>query len=146
MRRRHQAIATHSKLLKVPSKPETQILDISGEVSRFIGETGIQTGIVSVHAYRSTCAIATVEFEPGLIEDLHELFEKLVPRKAYYHHEETWHDGNGFSHVRSSLMGTSQTFNIIEGRLHVYPWQQIVFLDFAPQGDAKEFSLVAIGE
>jgi secondary thiamine-phosphate synthase enzyme len=136
----------YTKKLSIPSKAETQILDISDAVEGCIVESRMASGIVSVHAYRSTCAIATVEYEPGLIQDLQELFEKLVPREAYYHHEETWHDGNGFSHVRSSLFGTSKTFNLIGGRLHVYPWQQIILLDFAPQGDAKEVSVVIVGE
>ena len=139
-------MTTYTKKLKVPSQEETQILDISETVNICIGESGIANGIVSVHTYRSTCAIGTVEFEPGLVQDLRELFEKLVPRHADYHHEETWHDGNGFSHVRSSLFGTSRSFNLIDGGLYVYPWQQIILLDFAPQGDAKELSVVFVGD
>jgi len=139
-------MTTYSKKLKIKSKPETQIIDISGTVNDCIAESGITTGIVSVHTYRSTCAITTVEYEPGLRRDLQQLFEKLVPRNDYYHHEETWHDGNGFSHVRSSLFHTSQSFNLINGSLYVYPWQQLILLDFAPQGDAKEISVVIIGE
>jgi len=137
---------TYIKKLSVPSQEETRILDISDTVDTCIGESGIVNGIVSVHTYRSTCSIGTVEFEPGLVRDLQELFEKLVPRRADYHHEETWHDGNGFSHVRSSLFGTSQSFNLIDGSLYVYPWQQIILLDFAPQGDAKELSVVIVGD
>ena len=139
-------MAVFTKKLKIASKAETQILDVSDAVNECITASGLSDGIVSVHAYRSTCAIGTVEYEPGLIKDLHELFEKLLPRKAYYHHEETWHDGNGFSHVRSSLFGTSQSFNLIGGELYVYPWQQIILLDFAPQGDKKEISVVRVGE
>ena len=135
-----------TKKIKVASKTETQIIDISDIVNDCIAESDLTNGIVSVHAYRSTCAIGTVEFEPGLERDLQELCEKLVPRQAFYHHEETWHDGNGFSHVRSSLFGTSQSFNLIDGSLYVYPWQQIILMDFAPQGDDKEFSVVIIGK
>ena len=139
-------MAVYTRKIKIKSKPETQIIDISDEVNNSIAESKIVNGIVSVHTYRSTCAITTVEYEPGLIKDLHELYEKLVPRDAYYHHEETWHDGNGFSHVRSSLLGTSQSFNLIDASLYVYPWQQIILVDFAPQGDDKEISVVIIGE
>jgi len=139
-------MSVYTKKLKIDSQAETQILDISEQVNEVVRQSGLSDGIVSVHAYRSTCAIGTVEYEPGLIQDLHELFEKLVPRQAYYHHEETWHDGNGFSHVRSSLLGTSQSFNLIDGELYVYPWQQIILVDFAPQGDAKELSVVIVGE
>ncbi len=135
-----------TKKIKVASKTETQIIDISDIVNDCIAESDLTNGIVSVHAYRSTCAIGTVEFEPGLERDLQELCEKFVPRQAFYHHEETWHDGNGFSHVRSSLFGTSQSFNLIDGSLYVYPWQQIILMDFAPQGDDKEFSVVIIGK
>jgi len=139
-------MSVFTKKLKVKSKPETQIINISDVLNDCIAASGITNGIVSLHTYRSTCAITTVEYEPGLIQDLQELFEKLVPRNEYYHHEETWHDGNGFSHVRSSLFGTSQSFNLIDGSLYVYPWQQIILLDYAPQGDAKEISVVIIGE
>jgi len=139
-------MAVYTKKLKANSKPETQIIDISAAVNDCIAESSFKNGIVSVHAYRSTCAIGTVEYEPGLVEDLQELFEKLLPRNNDYHHEQTWHDGNGFSHVRSSLFGTSQSFNLIDGSLYVYPWQQIIFMDFAPQGDDKEFSVVIVGE
>jgi len=139
-------MGAYTKKLKIDSQAETQILDISDQVNEVVRQSGLSDGIVSVHTYRSTCAIGTVEYEPGLIQDLQELFEKLVPRKAYYHHEETWHDGNGFSHVRSSLLGTSQSFNLIDGELYVYPWQQIILVDFAPQGDAKELSVVIVGE
>jgi len=139
-------MATYTKKLKVNSSPETQIIDISDLVNNCIAESGLVNGVVSVHTYRSTCAIGTVEYEPGLKQDMQELFDKIVPRDAYYHHEETWHDGNGFSHVRSSLFGTSRSFNLIDGELYVYPWQQIILMDFAPQGDAKEFSVVIVGE
>ena len=139
-------MAVYTKKLKVSSKPETQIVDVSDTVNGCIAESGMRNGIVSVHTYRSTCAIGTVEYEPGLERDLQDLCEKLVPRNDDYHHEETWHDGNGFSHVRSSLFGTSQSFNLIDGSLYVYPWQQIIFMDFAPQGDDKEFSVVIVGE
>ena len=101
-------MSVFTRKLKIKSEPETQVIDISGTVNSCVAASNIANGIVSVHAYRSTCAITTVEYEPGLVQDLQELFEKLVPRNEYYHHEETWHDGNGFSHVRSSLFGTSQ--------------------------------------
>jgi len=102
-------MGAYTKKLKIDSQAETQILDISDQVNEVVRQSGLSDGIVSVHAYRSTCAIGTVEYEPGLIQDLYDRFEKLVPRQAYYHREETWHDGNGFSHVRSSLLGTSQS-------------------------------------
>ena len=136
----------YTKKLKIRSKHETRVIDVSDTINDCIAESGLANGIVSVHAYRSTCAIGTVEYEPGLEKDLQGLFEKLAPRNDHYHHEETWHDGNGFSHVRSSLFGTSQSFNLIDGSLYVYPWQQIIFMDFAPQGDDKEFSVVIVGE
>ncbi len=139
-------MAVYTEKLAIDSQAETQIVDISDQVNASIARSKMTNGIVSVHAYRSTCSIATVEYEPGLIKDLHELFEKFVPRDHYYHHEDTWHDGNGFSHVRSSIFKTSQSFNLIDGSLYVYPWQQILLLDFAPQGDKKEISIVIVGE
>jgi len=135
-----------TKKLALKSKAEFHIIDMTEEVARFVTESKLTDGIVNVHSWRSTCGVTTVEYEPGLAGDLERLYEELAPRRAAYGHEERWHDDNGHSHVRSSITGTSQAFNVIDGELQMYPWQQIAFLDFAPEGDPKEVTLVAIGQ
>jgi len=135
-----------TKKLEVSSKPEITLIDITDEVEKGLVESGFKNGTVTLHAYRSTCGITTIEYEPGLIGDFSKLMQRLVPIEIEYGHELRWHDGNGHSHVRSSLIGTSQTFNYIDGKLQIYPWQQIIFTDFAPEGDNKEYTMVYIGE
>jgi secondary thiamine-phosphate synthase enzyme len=87
-----------------------------------------------------------VEFEPGLLKDLPEFFERIIPRGAGYHHEETWHDGNGHSHVRASLLGPSLTVPFKEGRLLLGTWQQIVLIDFDNRPRKREVVVQLFGE
>jgi secondary thiamine-phosphate synthase enzyme len=86
----------------------------------------------------ATAALTTVEFEPGLVRDLPELFERIAPRDRPYHHDETWHDGNGHSHVRASLLGPSLTVPVQGGKLLLGTWQQIVLVDFDNRPHRRE--------
>lgn len=111
-----------------------------------IAESGIREGQATFFVVGSTAGITTVEYEPGLIQDLKELFEKLVPQDQYYHHEETWHDGNGFSHVRASLLKPSLTVPVIEGRPVLGTWQQVVVIDFDNRPRNRQVVLQILGE
>jgi secondary thiamine-phosphate synthase enzyme len=93
----------------------------------------------------ATAGISTVEYEPGLVQDLEELFNRLVPPTLDYHHEETWHDGNGFSHVRASLLKPSLTVPLINGRLRLGTWQQIVLIDFDNKSREREVAIQIVG-
>ncbi len=95
----------------------------------------------------STAGITTTEFEPGLVNnDLEALFERLAPEDGRYLHEETWHDDNGHSHVRASLLGASLTIPVIDGRMPLGTWQQIVLLDFDTRGRTRNVIVQVIGE
>ena len=87
-----------------------------------------------------------LRIEPGLVADLGELFERLAPAGARYHHDETWHDGNGHSHVRASLVGPSLTVPVNGGRLTLGTWQQIVFVDFDTRARERELVAQCLGE
>lgn len=106
------------------------IVDITSEVQSKLIETGMREGNVLIFAPGSTSGITTIEYEPGLLKDYPEFFEKIAPSNSRYHHNETWHDGNGYAHVRASLQGGSLTIPFLDSKLLLGTWQQIVLIDF----------------
>lgn len=124
----------------------TDIHDLTEEARKKIAESGVQNGQATFFVAGSTAGLTTVEYEPGLVRDLKELFERLVPQGRYYHHEEAWHDGNGFSHVRSSLLKTSLTVPVIDGKPALGTWQQVVLIDFDNRPRNREVVLQVMGE
>lgn len=122
------AVATDS--IRAASRGDTAVLDLTAEVAAILTRRGFSEGSALVFVVGSTAGITTVEFEPGLVRDLPALFERIAPRGARYHHEETWHDGNGHSHVRASLLGPSLLVPFAGGKLLLGTWQQIVLIDF----------------
>ena len=103
--------------------------DLTDSVSEFIRQTGIRTGHVNIFNVGSTAAIGTIEFEPGLQKDLPSLLDRLIPPSTSYGHEQTWHDGNGHSHLQATLLGPSLTVPITGGQLALGTWQQIIHLE-----------------
>jgi secondary thiamine-phosphate synthase enzyme len=99
-------------------------------VQRVVTERGLREGQALVFVGGSTAGLTTLEFEPGLVRDLPETFERIAPRAARYHHEDTWHDGNGHSHCRAALLGPSLVVPVKDGALMLGTWQQIVLVDF----------------
>jgi secondary thiamine-phosphate synthase enzyme len=116
--------------IRVSTRGDADILDITPGVQTIVSDHGFVEGQALVFVSGSTAALTTIEYEPGLLKDLPALFERLAPRGARYHHEDTWHDGNGHSHVRASLLGPSLTVPFADGRLLLGTWQQIVLVDF----------------
>lgn len=108
---------------------EMDIIDITQGVQDAVGRSGIEDGMVTVFCQGSTGAITTIEYEPGLMKDMPAALERIAPRDAYYAHEEMWHDGNGHSHVRASIIGPGITVPVANGRLQLGTWQQIVFVE-----------------
>lgn len=124
----------------------TDIKDLTSEVKKKVKESGIKEGIITLFVPGSTGALTTIEFEPNLCKDFKEIFEKLIPYSASYHHEKTWGDDNGPSHLRASLVGPSLTIPISNGNLTLGTWQQIVFIDFDTTPRRREIILKIIGE
>jgi len=107
------------------------VLDITEKVLAAVKESDISDGIVCVFNVGSTAGVTTTEFEPGLAHyDLEAAFERFAPQNARYEHEETWHDDNGHSHVRASLLGPSLTVPLVNGQLSLGTWQQIILIEF----------------
>ena len=132
--------------IAVSTRGDAEILDITPEVQAKVTEHGVTNGQALVFVVGSTGALTTVEFEPGLVRDLPEFFERIAPQGAHYHHEDTWHDGNGHSHVRASLLGPSLVVPVAEGRLTLGTWQQIIFIDFDNRPRDRQIVVQVSGE
>ncbi|NQU94711.1 MAG: YjbQ family protein [Candidatus Omnitrophica bacterium] len=135
-----------TKHIKLKSKGETDIINITSEVENAVGGAKLKNGTVTVFVSGATGGLTTVEYEPGLVSDLKMAFEKLAPRDGKYAHNERWHDGNGFSHVRASLLGPSITVPFSSGKLTLGTWQQIIFIDFDNRPRTRDIVLQIIGE
>jgi secondary thiamine-phosphate synthase enzyme len=104
--------------------------DLTPMVSQKLAASRLKDGLVNIFIPGSTAGLTTIEFEPGLVEDFSRLMEKIAPDNIPYNHDKRWGDGNGFSHIRASLIGPSLTVPFSGGRLNLGPWQQVVFVDF----------------
>lgn len=122
------------------------IIDITSKLERAVRESGLNSGTVTAFVPGSTGGITTIEYEPGLLKDLPELMEKLIPSDRPYQHNETWHDGNGFSHLRSALVGPDITVPFTGGKLLLGTWQQVVFLEFDNRPRRRHIIFQIIGE
>ena len=130
----------------IHSKGYCYLEDITSQVAGFLDKSGLKDGLCCVAVAGSTAAISTIEYEPGLLKDIPEFLEKLLPSGKSYHHDETWHDGNGFSHMRSFLLKTSHTVPFTEGRLLLGTWQQIVVADFDNKPRQRKVIVQLVGE
>lgn len=136
------------KTLSIHRKTQgfTDIHDITADAKQKIKQSGIRNGIVTLFVVGSTAGLTTVEYEPGLVKDLKEVFEKIAPQDTYYHHEEAWHDGNGFSHVRASLLKPSLQVPIVEGKMTLGTWQQVILIDFDNRSRDREVIVQIMGK
>ncbi|MFW9904690.1 MAG: secondary thiamine-phosphate synthase enzyme YjbQ [Candidatus Thorarchaeota archaeon] len=125
---------------------ETEIVDITSELERIVRQSGIREGIVTVFVAGSTGAIITLELEPGLLRDIPDFLERVAPKSLIYIHEQTWHDGNGHSHVRASLLGPSLTIPITKGHIIHGTWQQIAFIELDVKPRKRQLYVTIIGE
>jgi len=122
------------------------IIDLTRKVEEQIRKEKIQKGLVTLFVSGSTAALTTVEYEPGLIQDLKELLERLIPSHKKYHHDDRWGDDNGFSHLRASVFGPSLQIPVESGHLVLGTWQQIVLLDFDNRPRTREIIVQVVGE
>ncbi|HLB74181.1 MAG TPA: secondary thiamine-phosphate synthase enzyme YjbQ [Sedimentisphaerales bacterium] len=132
--------------IEVKTKGNCDVVDITGRVSEAVAKSGLVEGTVTVFNVGSTAGITTTEFEPGLVNyDIEALFERIAPQGGRYEHEETWHDDNGHSHVRASLLGPSLSVPVIDGQLTLGTWQQIILVDFDTRGRTRTVICQMIG-
>jgi len=122
------------------------IIDLTPKIKKHVEQSKIRQGLVSLFVTGSTAGITTIEHEPGLVKDLKELVEKLIPSDRRYHHDARWGDDNGFSHLRASLFGPSLSVPVESGRLLLGTWQQVILLDFDNRPRTREIIVQVLGE
>jgi secondary thiamine-phosphate synthase enzyme len=133
--------------IQVSTKGDSEVLNITPQVEKAVAESGVLAGTATLFVIGSTAAITTTEYEPGLVNhDIKAMFEKIAPVNGHYEHEETWHDDNGHSHVRASLLGPSLTIPIVEGKLTLGTWQQIILIDFDTRPRTRQVICQIAGE
>ncbi len=138
---------THAGRFEVATRGNTDVIDITPEVGRVLADSGIREGLLVVFVVGSTAGITTTEAEPGLMtHDLKAFFERIAPADEDYKHEATWNDDNGHAHVRASALGPSLTVPVVDGRMTLGTWQQIVLLDFDTRGRRREVVVRVVGE
>jgi secondary thiamine-phosphate synthase enzyme len=136
-----------TKKIQVNTKGNSEVIDLTPQAEEAVAESGVSAGAATLFVIGSTAAITTTEYEPGLVNhDIKAAFEKIAPQNARYEHEETWHDDNGHSHVRASLLGPSLTVPIVDGKLTLGTWQQIILMDFDTRSRNRQVICQIIGE
>jgi len=135
----------YRKEIKLETKHEMEIVDITGMVEEVVRQSNIKDGIVNIFVPGSTGAITTIEYEPGLLHDLPAALERIAPSNAYYKHEERWHDGNGRSHVKASIIGPSLCVPVENGKLLLGTWQQLVFIECDVRARQRRLIVTVVG-
>ena len=136
----------HTKKLSEKTSGFCDIIDITTRVQEQVEKEKIERGLVSLFVSGSTAALTTIEHEPGLVRDLKEFVEQLIPSNRRYHHDDRWGDDNGFSHLRAALFGPSLAIPVENGRMLLGTWQQVVLLDFDNRPRTREIIVQLIGE
>lgn len=131
--------------IHVRTRGNAEVVDLTDQVARLISEAGLSEGQVLLFVVGSTASLTTIEYEPGLVRDLPELLDRLIP-SGRYHHDATWHDGNGHSHLRASLLGPSLTVPVSGGQLLLGTWQQVVLVDMDVRPRQREIVVQLSGE
>ncbi len=132
--------------ISLSTKSDTDVHDITDAIADVLSKSGLKAGTVTVFCPSSTSALTTIEYESGAVSDLKRLFEEIIPQNREYAHNARWHDGNGHSHVRASLLGPSLTVPFVEGKLTLGTWQQVIYVDFDNKPRRRELVLQMIGE
>jgi secondary thiamine-phosphate synthase enzyme len=133
--------------LQVRTRGNNHVVNITEEVAWAVGQSGVRDGVVTVFNVGSTAGVTTTEFEPGLANhDIEAAFERIAPANGRYEHEQTWHDDNGHSHVRASLLGPSLSVPFADGRLMLGTWQQIILVDFDTRARTRTVVCQILGE
>jgi secondary thiamine-phosphate synthase enzyme len=135
-----------TKRIQLNTQGNGQVLDITSEVESQLRSSGLKNGIVALFTPGSTSALTTIEYESGAVRDLQQVFDRLVPPDMEYRHNLRWGDGNGHAHIRHALLGASLTIPVVESRLALGTWQQIVFVDFDNRARTRSVVVQILGE
>ena len=135
-----------TKQISLQTKGQCDIIDITPQVAQRIVEANVKSGTATVFVNGSTAGVSTIEFEPGVLSDFRGMWERNVPQNIPYDHDRAWGDGNGYSHVRASLLGASLVVPFNDKRLTLGTWQQIVLVDFDNRPRSRQILVQIIGE
>ncbi len=135
-----------TRKIGIRTKGECDLIDITAQVKREVLDSGINAGTVTVFISGSTAGISTIEYESGLVSDFQGMWDRTVPRNIPYQHDRRWGDGNGYSHMRASLLGPSLVVPFTDKTLLLGTWQQIVVADFDNRPRSREIVLQIMGE
>jgi secondary thiamine-phosphate synthase enzyme len=135
-----------TRQISLQSKGNCDIIDITPQVTEQLAGAEINNGTVTLLVAGSTAGISTIEYEPGLLSDFQSMWERNVPRNIPYNHDRAWGEGNGFSHVRASLLGASLVIPFNNKKLTLGTWQQIVLVDFDNHPRSRQIILQIMGE
>ena len=136
----------HSAYVKVSTHGHADMHDITRDVQQALSDTGVQNGLVTVFTASSTSALTTIEYESGALADLNRALDEIAPENREYQHNLRWGDGNGHSHLRAALMKPSLSIPVIDGRMTLGTWQQILFIDFDVRSRQRQLVIQIIGE
>ncbi len=139
-------MAVHQESIHLQTQGMWDVQDVTAHVEKIVAASGIATGTVNVSGIGSTLGVTTIEFEPGAVADLKRALDEIAPVHDDYAHNKRWGDHNGFSHLRSALIGTSQTFPVAGGRLRLGTWQQIILCDFDDKPRRREVVVTVKGD
>jgi secondary thiamine-phosphate synthase enzyme len=139
-------MTVESHTVRLQTRAEGEILDITDRVQAIVDKGTIKNGVVFLFVPGSTAALTTIEYEPGLLIDLPSMLERIAPREGSYQHERRWHDGNGHSHVRASLIGPDLSVPFERKKLMLGTWQQIVFVELDVRPRDRTIIVKSIGE
>ena len=132
--------------VSLETKGHCDIVDITSQVARQVAESGMSNGTVTVFVAGSTAGVTTIEYESGVLADLQRLWDRTAPTDIAYDHDRRWGDGNGYSHVRASLLGCSLVVPFADRKLTLGTWQQIVLVDFDSRPRSRQVVLQIMGE
>jgi secondary thiamine-phosphate synthase enzyme len=135
-----------TKDITLKSTGNCDIIDITSQVAKNVEESGVNSGIVTLFIVGSTAGITTIEYEPNLLSDFKNMWDRVIPQSISYEHNKTWGDGNGHSHVRASTLGASLIIPFVNKRLTLGTWQQIVFVDFDNRPRSRKLTIQILGE
>ena len=135
-----------NETIRLNTKGNPDLVNITEKVEKMVQFSKLKRGNAVIFVVGSTAAITTFEYEPGLAKDVQDMYENLISSRKHYHHDETWGDANGFSHLRAALQGSSLTVPFEEGRLLLGTWQQIVLAEFDNRPRQRQIIIQIIGE
>ncbi|MFH1857304.1 MAG: secondary thiamine-phosphate synthase enzyme YjbQ, partial [Candidatus Omnitrophota bacterium] len=141
-----ETMPVYSETKEIKTKGNNDCVDLTGDVAQVVKKSKIRSGLATVFVSGSTAGVTTVEYAKGAVQDLKDTFDRLIPRSLPYKHPMDWGDDNAHAHLRSALLGPSLTVPVVDGKLQLGTWQQIVLLDFDTHPRSRRYVITMIGE